>query len=91
MVYSIEVSGIFISFFISLYSIDTLFSERNSSWLGYESIKALEINASMLFNLDFANKTILSCFSFFFFIIDLHFLIPAVIPQIFIATAELQE
>ena len=37
----------------------------------------------MLFNLDFANNTILSCFFFFFLIIDLYFLIPAVIAQIF--------
>ena len=34
----------------------------------------------MLFNLDFANNTILSCF---FVIIDLYFLIPADIAQIF--------
>ena len=39
----------------------------------------------MLFNLDFANNTILSCFFFFFLIIDLYFLIPAVIAQILIA------
>ena len=37
----------------------------------------------MLFNLDFANNTVLSCFFFFFLIIDLYFLIPAVIAQIF--------
>ena len=37
----------------------------------------------MLFNLDFANSTILSCFFFFFLIINLYFLIPAVITQIF--------
>ena len=43
----------------------------------------------MLFNLDFANNTILSCFFFFFLIIDLYFLIPAVIVQIFNPTAEL--
>ena len=42
----------------------------------------------MGFHLDFANNTILSCF-FFFFIIDLCFLILAVIPQIFTPTAEL--
>ena len=35
----------------------------------------------MLFNLDFANNTILSCFFLFFLIIDLYFLIPAVITQ----------
>ena len=37
----------------------------------------------MLFNLAFANDTILSCFFFFFLIIDLNFFIPAVIEQIF--------
>ena len=42
----------------------------------------------MLFNLDFANNTILSCF-FFFLIIDLYFLIHAVIAQIFNPIAEL--
>ena len=43
----------------------------------------------MLFNLDFANNTILSCFFFFFLIIDLYFLIPAAIAQISNAIAEL--
>ena len=42
----------------------------------------------MLFNLDFANNTILSWFFFFFLIIDLYFLIPAAIGQIFIYIAE---
>ena len=44
---------------------------------------------SVLFNLDFANNTILSCFFFFFLITDLHFLIPAVIAQILNPIAEL--
>ena len=43
----------------------------------------------MLFNLDFANNTILLCFFFFFLIIDLYFLIPAAIAQIFNPIAEL--
>ena len=43
----------------------------------------------MLFNLDFAHNTILSCFFFFFLIIDLYVLIPAVITQNFNSTAEL--
>ena len=43
----------------------------------------------MLFNLDFANNTILSCFFFFFLITDLYFLIPAVFTQIFNPIAEL--
>ena len=37
----------------------------------------------MLFNLDFDNNTILLCFIFFFLIIGLDFLIPAVTAQIF--------
>ena len=40
-------------------------------------------NTSILFNLDSANDTTLSCLFFFFLIIDLYFLIPAVIAQIF--------
>ena len=43
----------------------------------------------MLFHLDFTNNTILYCFFFFFLVIDLYFLIPAVIAQIFILTGEL--
>ena len=42
----------------------------------------------MLFNFGFANNTILSCFFFFFLIIDL-FLIPAVTAQVFNPIAEL--
>ena len=37
----------------------------------------------MLFNLDFANDNVLSWFFFFFLIIDLYFLKPAVFTQIF--------
>ena len=43
----------------------------------------------MLFNLDFANNTISSCFFFFFLIIDSYFLIAGVIAQIFNPIAEL--
>ena len=43
----------------------------------------------MLFNLDFANNTILSGLFFFFLIIGFYFLIAAVITQIFNPTAEL--
>ena len=43
----------------------------------------------MLLNLVFADNTSLSCFFFFFFIIDLYFLIPAVIAQIFNPIAEI--
>ena len=54
-----------------------------------KSIKALEIRTSIVFNLSFPNNTILSCFFFFFSIIDLYLFIPAVIAQIFNRTAEL--
>ena len=43
----------------------------------------------MLFKLAFANNTILSCFSFFFLIIDLYFIISKVIAQIFSPSPEL--
>ena len=37
----------------------------------------------------FASNTILSCLFFFFLIIDLYFLIPAVIAQAFTTTSEI--
>ena len=43
----------------------------------------------MLFNLDFANNTILSCFLFFFWTIELYFLIASVISQFFNPIAKL--
>ena len=43
----------------------------------------------MLFNLDFTNYTVWSCFFFFFLIIDLECLIPAAIAQIFNRITEL--
>ena len=52
-------------------------------------LKPSEIKASILFNVDFANNTILLCFFFFFLIIDLYFLIPTVIAQIFNPIEEL--
>ena len=39
----------------------------------------------MLFNLEFANNTLLSRFFFIFLIIDLYFLVPAVIAEIVIS------
>ena len=42
----------------------------------------------MILNLNFANNAILLCFFFFFLIIDLYFLIPAVVTQIFNPIAE---
>ena len=52
-------------------------------------IKALEINTSMLFSLDFAKKYYFIMLFLFFLIIDLNFLIPAAIAQNFNPTAEL--
>ena len=52
-----------ISSFISLTFFDTLFIKTNSSWLTFESVKALDIKTSTSFNLDFANYSI----SLFFF------------------------
>ena len=39
-----------ISSFISSYSFSTLFTETNSSWLIFRSIKALETKTSTVFN-----------------------------------------
>ena len=87
--YYTKISGISTSSFILLYSVNTLFTETSSSWLIYESIKVFEIRTSIVFKVSFPNNTIFSWFFLFFFIIDLHFLIPAVIAQILIPTAEL--
>ena len=54
-----------------------------------ELIEALEIKTSMLFNLVLPSNTILSCFLFFFVIIDLYLILPAVIAQVFNPIAEL--
>ena len=43
----------------------------------------------MLLNLGLANNTLLSCFFFFFLIIDLYVLISGVIAQIFNPIAEI--
>ena len=66
-----------------------MFIKTNSSWLKFESTKVLEINISMLFNLDFVNNTLLSCFFLFVLFIDLYFLISAVITPISTQIAEL--
>ena len=71
-----------ISFIISSNSFST-------SWQIFESIKDLEIKNSMLLNLHFANKTILSYVFFYFLIIDLYVLIFAAIAQLFNPTTEL--
>ena len=52
-------------------------------------IKPLEIKTLTVFNLLFANNTILLCFFFFSLIIELYFLIPAFDAQIFNPSAEL--
>ena len=58
-------------------------------WIDY-SITGLEIRTSVICNIkSFPNNTILSCIFLFFFIINLYFLIPAVIAQIFLPTTEL--
>ena len=50
-------------------------------------INLIELKTSTVFNLVFANNTILSCFFYFFLIIDLCFLIPVVLIQICIVVA----
>ena len=57
-----------ISFFLSPPAFNTLFSKSKSSWVILKSIKALETNISMKFNLDFGKNTLLLCFFFFFVI-----------------------
>ena len=52
-------------------------------------LKKLNSKISILFNLDFANNTILSCFFFFFLIIGLYILISVAIAQIYNTIAEL--
>ena len=62
----------YISSFLLSCSFNTLFTKTSSSGLIYELIKDLEINTSMLLDLVCADNTILSCFFFFFLIIDLY-------------------
>ena len=52
-------------------------------------LKALETKTFMLLYLDFASNIVLSCFFFFFLIVDLYFLIHVVITQTFNPSAEL--
>ena len=56
--------------------------------INIELIKDLEIRNSTVSNLAFTSNTILSCFFFFFVIIDLYYLIPEVTEQIFNPIAE---
>ena len=55
----------------------------------FDSMKVLGIKSSMLFNFDFANNKILTCFFILITHLYLYFLIPAVITQIFKSIAEL--
>ena len=55
----------------------------------YESIRALDSRCSIICNLASPSNTILSYFFLFFLIIDLYFLFPTVIAQIFNPTTEL--
>ena len=64
---------------IQSYSFSTSFKKTNSSWLIFKSTKALEI---LLSNFAFYNNAILLSLSFFFLIIDLYFLIAAVIAPV---------
>ena len=97
VVYSGGFSGHFITSFISLYYLNALFAETNSSWLIWESIKkgALEIRTSivsslLIVSITFPNNSILSSFIFFFLlIIDMYFLIPTVIAEIVNPSGEL--
>ena len=65
------------------------FIKTNSSLPIFELIKAVKIESSTIFNLDYAKDNIFSCFLFFFLIIDLYFLIPTGLTQIFNPIAEL--
>ena len=49
----------------------------------------LGIKSSLLFRLEIVDNTILSCFFYFFLIIDLCYLIPSVIAQFFNPIGEL--
>ena len=82
VMHSTELSEVFNFSFILLYSLNILFTDTNWSWLTCESIKTLEIKSLVVFNLSFPNNTVLSCLFFLFFIIDLYFLVPAVIHKL---------
>ena len=56
-----------IASFISLHFFNTLFTEASSAWLIHESIKSLEIEAPMVFNLFFfVVFFLIYCFYFIF-------------------------
>ena len=66
-----------------MYTLNTLFTEKKSCEQYTRRLKP-----SIVSNLSFPSNSILSCFLLFFLIIDLYFLIPAVIAHIFNLTAE---
>ena len=76
-------SGLLIFSLISSYSFSAMFIEIKSWWLKFESVKSLQIKTSTLVNLVFAKILFYRVFFLFLFVIDLCFLIPAVIPHIF--------
>ena len=84
VVYSIEISGFLISSFVLLYSPNTTLS-----WLIYELIKAFGNKKLKKFSLVYGNNIILSSIFVFFLMINIYFLIPAAISQIFNLTSEL--
>ena len=59
-----------------------MLTETNASWLISETIKALEIKTSMIFNSGFAKILFYHVFFFFFLIVDLYFSITGVTAQI---------
>ena len=81
--------NIFLYFSNSLKSLNTLFILKNLTRLIYESIKAFKIRTSTDVFYFFPCNIILLCFLFFFFIIDLFFLIHAVNTRMFNYNAEL--
>ena len=83
--YSIEFSG-FLSLLSFHYFVLTQYLLKQ---ILLKSIKALETRISLVLTLIFINITISSCFFIFFFVIDLYFLIPAVIAQIYNLTTKL--
>ena len=75
--------------FISTYSFSTLSTKTNSSWIIYDSDKALEIKTSILFNLAFSKNAILSCFPSFSWLLTYSFLFLPLLHNFFNPIAEL--
>ena len=73
--------GLWIAFSISICSFNTLFTKKLFWQLLYKYINSSEIKTLTVFNLFFANNSIWSSYFFSSLILDLHFLIPAVIAK----------